>query len=118
VIVFLLAGLSVSLGSDKASLTVFNRTNLFLHVVIQGRSFLYIAPGGSAQYETDGPASITVKAFYAPGQGVNGSANRSFRIYPWKPESTGCSWETGSCVTSPASGGPQMWEVTADTLTA
>ncbi len=116
VLLMVCAGISVTFGSDRSSLTVYNKTGRFLHVIIQGKSFLYISPGASARYETEGAATVAVTAFYAPGQGVVGSASRSFRIYPWRPESTGCDWTTTTCTTRPSSGGPALWEVAPDTL--
>jgi hypothetical protein len=61
-----------------------------------------------------------VKVAYASGQGITGSAERSFAIAPSHPAAYssyvywGC--QMGGTLTSPASGGPMVWSVTPDTL--
>jgi hypothetical protein len=64
---------------------------------------------------------VKAKVSYAQGQGIAGSAERSFSIAPYHPPgaSTGYVYwacTTGGTITSPASGGPVVWQVTADTL--
>lgn len=108
----------VSTGGDVGRLTVVNDTEHFVHVIVDGSPFLYVPPGAGAIFEKEGYSRVVAKVFYSPGQGISGSAERTFTVSPYEPYSTGCEWSTMECTTTPASGGPFSWEVTADTLAA
>ena len=108
----------VSTSSDVGRLTVINHTEHYVHVIVDGEPFLYVHPGAGAIFEKEGYARVVAKVFYSPGQGISGSAERTFTVAPYEPYSSGCDWHTLECTTTPASGGPLSWEVTADTLAA
>jgi len=108
----------VSTGGDIGRLTVVNDTEHYVHVIVDGSPFLYVPPGAGAIFEKEGYARVVAKVFYSPGQGISGSAERTFTVAPYEPSSTGCEWHTMECTTTSASGGPLSWEVTADTLAA
>lgn len=122
IFVALICPLTISSGADTVSLTVKNKTEHFLHVIIGSKSFLFIGPDKSAIYKTEGSADLHVQVFYSPGQGVSGSRTRDISIAPYQSQSTGCSDDQSSngggceCSTNPASGGPATWEITADSL--
>lgn len=107
---------NITVGGDIARLTIANQTDHFLHVIVDGEPFLYVSPGAGATFEREGYSTVIAKVFYAPGQGVSGTAERTFAIAPYEPASTGCDWANLECENTAASGGPRLWEVTPDTL--
>lgn len=119
--IFLILPLAVSLGGDKAKLTVTNGTDHYLHVIADGESSLYVSPGRGTTFQSDGPTDFVVNVFYSPGQGISGHATRTIRVVPFQPASSGCGL-SGSrgfhCSTEPASGGSVVWEITPDSLQA
>jgi hypothetical protein len=121
----LAAFFSLGVGGGPASLTVANLTPHTLQVVVAGKTFSNVAPGSRATFESSGAVTVNVKVkvSYTPGQGVEGSAERWFALSPYHPpgaSSPGYSMyfacRMGGAITSPASGGPMLWNVTADTL--
>jgi hypothetical protein len=112
--------LTISYGSDLATLTVVNRTENFVHVIVDGQPFLYVPPGMGVTHESEGPRVVDVYVFYSPGQGIHGSDRTTISVAPFRQERTSCGWLNGedlfNCSTTPASGGPRSWEVTADSL--
>jgi hypothetical protein len=108
----------VGTGSDVGRLTVVNDTEHYVHAIVDGSPFLYVPPGGGAIFEKEGYTRVVAKVFYSPGQGISGSAERTFTVAPYDPGSSGCAWTTLECTSTPSSGGPLLWEVTADTLAA
>ena len=120
-IALLCALFAVAVGDETVRLTVAYATPHILGVVVADRTFPRVVPGGRAIYESSGAATVAVKAAYASGQGITGSAERSFWIAPSHPAaySTGYVYwgcQMGGALMSPASGGPMMWSVTPDTL--
>jgi len=119
-IALLCALFAVAAGDEAVRLTVANATPHLLDVVVAGKTFPRVAPGGHAVYESSGAATVAVKVAYASGQGITGSAERSFAIAPAHPATYGSYvyWgcQMGGTLTSPASGGPTTWSVTPDTL--
>jgi hypothetical protein len=120
-LVLLSACFAIAIGDETASLTVTNRTSHVVTVVVADRTFPAVAPGAGVTYQSSGPATVRVDVSYAPGQGMEGSVRRSFHLSSYHPATTSgttvywaCSM--GSTITSPAGGGPIMWQVTADTL--
>jgi hypothetical protein len=120
----LAACFAVAIGGETASLTVVNRTPHVVQVVVAGKTFPRVVSGARATYESSGAATVSAKVSYAPGQGVEGSAERSFALTPHHAAGVSSSDYTvywgcrmGGTITSPASGGPTMWNVTADSLT-
>lgn len=116
VVLLLAFFVDVSSGGDVGRLTVVNDTEYYVHVIVDGDPFLYVPPGAGAVFEKEGYSRVVAKVFYSPGQGVSGSAERTFTVSPYDPASTGCEWNNMECTSTPPSGGPLSWEVTADTL--
>lgn len=58
---------------------VHNATPYFLHVIIGETPHLYVRPGHWVR-ETSGPGAVDVRAFYAPAQGVEASADTVLQI--------------------------------------
>ena len=112
-IIAILLPYTVSLGDEEASMTVVNGTTHYIHVIMNNKPFLYIAPNRSARHVTDGPTNVIVEVFYSPGQGISGRATDTFLIGHSTKEST-C---TGSstCATRVREG-PVSWEITPDML--
>ena len=120
-LVLLCACFALAIGDPGVSLTVTNMTPHLVTVVVADRTFPRIAPGAEAVYRSSDSATVSASVSYTPGQGVEGSVQRSFHLAAYHPASTSgtsvyfaCS--TGGLITSPASGGPMQWKVTADTL--
>jgi hypothetical protein len=117
----LLTCFAVAIGNDTPSLTVTNRTSHVITVVIADQTFPALAPGARATYQSSGPDTVSVHVSYAPGQGVEGSAQRSFRLVPNHPgtaSGTTVYWACAmnSTTTSPLRGGPVTWDVTEETI--
>jgi hypothetical protein len=115
---------SLGVGGGTVNLTVANLTPHAIRVVVADRIFPGVAPGEKATFESRGAVTVSAKVSYLPGQGVEGSAERSFALAPYNvviasnPDYGlffGCR-AGGGAITSPASGGPVFWSVTADTL--
>lgn len=110
---------TVAIGEPTAQLSVQNRTTHALQVVVRDRTFERVAPGAMVTYESSVAETVSATASYVPGQGVEGSVQRTFMISPAHGVDSGttvyfaCS-TTGSI--APISGGPVFWRITADTL--
>jgi hypothetical protein len=120
-IVFLCACFAIAIGQQTASLTVKNLTSHTIVVALEDRTLPRVAPGAQAIYQSGVAETVRVSVSYAPGQGIDGSAQRSFYLAPYHPPVTSgttvyfaCS--TGGSIVSPATGGPVTWQVTPDTL--
>jgi hypothetical protein len=112
---------AIAIGDETANFTVTNLTSHVVTVVVADRTFPAVAPGARATYQSSGSITVAVDVSYAPGQGVAGSARRSFQLSAYHPATTTGTTVYWSCttsgmITSPASGGPVTWNVTADTL--
>jgi len=117
----LAAFFSLGVGGETANLTVANLTSHTVRIVVADKTFPSVAPGAKARFESSGVGTVSAKVSYLPGQGVEGSAERSFALSSYVIASNpdyglffGC--RTGGPITSPASGGSVLWNVTADTL--
>lgn len=113
--------LAVALGDETVTLTVSNLTLHKLVVVVADQTFPTVAPGAEAVYRSSDAATVSVNVSYVPGQGVEGSAQRSFHLTPGHPgvnSGTTVYWActTSAPITAPGGGGHLMWKVTADTL--
>ena len=115
---------SVAIGDETAILTVTNHTAHRVDVVVANQTYPNIAPGKDATYSSSAATTVSVTVAYAPGQGVDGSAQRSFQLEPYHAASVSSSGygfylacSSGGRIVSPAYGGPMHWSVTADTLT-
>ena len=110
--------ITVTLGSDKSNLTIYNRTDYYLHFFIDGTEYLFIPPQRSVTHDMDAKPTVIVTAFYAPGQGVKGSVTDTVGV-PYQSAMTGCSCEgnsLGDCSYTPPSGGSASHEIQADRI--
>lgn len=120
---------AVSSGSDGARFTLINRTDYFLHAVIDNETFVYIPPGVSITRQTSGLYSVSAEVTYSPGQGKTGSASRIFETVVHSTQSgssaqrndcsnsqNDCESTSSSTSSSTTSVDPIRWVVTADTL--
>jgi hypothetical protein len=120
-VALLAACFAVAIGGEQPSLTVTNLTSHVVTVVVADKTFPSVAPGAEAKYQSSGPANVNATVSYAPGQGVEGSARRSFQLNAYAPTNAPGTTVYWSCTTSgfinsPAPGAPCVWKVTADTL--
>ena len=122
VIVLLCASFAIAIGDETATLTVKNLTAHVVTIVVADKTCPAVAPGAAVTYASSGPDTVEVDVAYAPGQGVDGSARRTFQLSYFRFATNGsstyfaCAFNGG--ITSPAIGGPVLWSVTADTLAA
>jgi len=116
-IALLCAGFAIAIGDETANLTVTNHTPKVLTIVIGNRTWKTVAAGAGVTYASSSDsAAVGVTASYAPGQGITGSAQRTF-VLKHAGTSQG-SYTYIACgvnapITSPQ---PILWDVTADTL--
>ena len=117
-IALLSASVAVAIGGEPASLSVANQTPHVLHVVVAEKTFPSVAPGARATYVASRAATVGVTVSYAPGQGVEGSTQRSFHLTPGPggPASGTTFYFACATTTSPVDGDLLLWKVTADTL--
>lgn len=112
----------VSYEEDEVTVTVTNATAHYLHVRINDESFLYVAPGASAQTET-ALMSASCEAFYSPGQGASGRATKELtststttNTGTWSNtcsnNSSGCRVNDSDTYSSSYSRTPMSWTVT------
>ena len=117
-IVLLCAAFAIAIGGTPANLTVTNRTSKVLTIVIADRTYESVAAGKSVSYAASDTATVAVRASYAPGQGVTGSAQRSFflaHVSTNQGSYTYIACGVNAPIVTPA---PITWDVTADTLAA
>jgi hypothetical protein len=116
-ILLLCVSFAIAIGDETANLTVKNLTSHVVTIVVADKTYSAVAPGAAVTYASSDSATVVVDVSYAPGQGVSGSAQRSFFFAHYNP-STGtylaCAFNGG--ITSPGTGGVIVWNVTADTL--
>jgi hypothetical protein len=105
---------TVTFGDEEGTLTIYNHTLYFIHVIMNNDPFLYVGPGRSASFSVDQQTTVYVQAFYAPAQGIEGSAQRTFTI-GGTVYKTDCSSGTNTCATDPAFASAS-WDITPDTL--
>lgn len=107
---------TVTFGDEESTLTIYNRTVHFIHVIMNNDPYLYVGPGRSVTFSTEDQTTIYVQAFYAPGQGIEGSAQNNFIIGGTVVVSE-CNSGTNTCSTDPAFSSAS-WTLTADSLVA
>jgi hypothetical protein len=117
-LIIVLLSMAVSFSDeDTAQLTIINRTKLFLHVIIDGKPYLYLSPERGITHESEAKPTFSVTVFYSPGQSSSRTINRTIRV-PYTSSDWGCSWGSEGCEST--STGPQagstVWEVTSDTM--
>lgn len=112
---------TVSYGEMEGNFTLVNVTQHYLHVLINNKSYSYIAPGRTIVHEVSASTQINVEVSYSPGQGIRGNVSRSFQILlqTTSGQSTDCSssrsTQSRSCNSSINSGSvvlPARWDVT------
>jgi hypothetical protein len=116
--VLILVPMAISSSNNKSSLTVVNRTDLYLHLIVDGHSYLYLAPDREFNYESEPKGEYYVRAFYSPGQRSNAVISRTIAV-PYYSGSTGCGYSSQggiTCSATPEHGGSALWEVTPDTM--
>ena len=97
----------------RAPVKVTNRTEHFLHVSVNDRTFTYLAPNGSIQTKVDTEA-VTIYATYSPGQEMSGVFTESYSTVEHKKYSGGnfsCSNKKSGC-SSKNSTGPSESRIT------
>lgn len=111
--------ITVSFSDEETRLTVVNKTSYYLHVIIDGISFLYVEPERSVTKSSEPKPSMEVVAFYSPGQGISGSIAENINV-PYNDADYGCNCTTESgyegCSYSPPTGGSTRFEVTPQML--
>jgi hypothetical protein len=78
---------ALSFGDGGASVTVTNRTEYYLHITVNNKSYLYVAPGGVVAENLEMFSDVVVDVFYSPGQGIVGSGSKTLqpvRYDPWE----------------------------------
>jgi hypothetical protein len=123
------SGYVVSYEDGGVTVTISNGTSHYLHVLIDNQSYVYVAPGASAQTET-GRFTVYVEAYYSPGQGVSGRAVRELSSVSTSTHtdsqsntcsnnsSGGCQSDMSTSVESGYSRSPMSWRVTPADFTA
>jgi len=119
-ILLLCASFAIAVSDETANLTVTNLTSHVVTIVVADKTYPAVAAGAAITYGSRDSATVVVDVSYARGQGVQGSAQRSFHLAHSQP-ATGYSSTYIACaynggITSPAGGGLILWNVTADTL--
>ena len=118
ILLFLIA-ISISYGDEEARLTVVNKTEHYLNVIIDGSPFLYVSPERGVTHKSSAKPTFSVTVFFSPGQGVSGKIDTTLSV-PYTSGDFGCSYGNQSgcdCSTTPADAGAAMWEVTDSMLT-
>ena len=120
-IVLLCAGFAIAIGEETARLTVTNQTTHVVTIVVADKTYPAVAAGGAITYTSGDSATVAVDVSYAPGQGVEGSAQRWFHLEHAHPATAHGGYAYFACgfnggITAPATFGPVLWTVTADTL--
>ena len=109
----------ISVGDDtKSSLTVVNKTEYYLHVIVDETPYLYVSPNKSITHTTGVKQSMIVDVLYSPGQAISGSARDTIDVY-YQPASSDCFCNDDQhteCVYNPAVGGSTRWEVKPEDL--
>ena len=104
---------TIEAGSGESKVTVANMTDHYLHIVIEGNSFLYVAPRRSVTYVTGATPEVYIEVFYAPGQQIQGSLTGVVEV-PYVSASRGCTCrdsQYGDCMYEPAVGGSIRIEI-------
>jgi hypothetical protein len=118
-LVLLCASFAVAIGDGTGSLTVLNRTSHVVRIVIADRTYGAVVPGGQVTYQQGAPATVQASVSYLAGQGVVGSATRTFQ-FVGGTTTTNTTTVVFACstggVVSPVNPSPIHWTVTADTL--
>ena len=117
-LIIMLLSMTISFsGEDTSHLTVINRTPLFLHVIIDGKPFLYISPERGVTHESEAKPSFSVTVFYSPGQSITGRINRVVQV-PYSSGDWGCVYGSRGCdcTSTGPEAGSVIWEINADTM--
>ena len=120
-ILLLCAGFAIAIGEDTARLTVTNRTDHVVTIVVADKTYPAVSAGAAITYTAGDSATVAVDVSYAPGQGIEGSARRRFHLEHAHPSTAHGGYAYFACayngsITSPVVFDPVLWTVTADTL--
>lgn len=114
---------AVSFGDQGVAFTLANRTQYYLHAVVNNTSYVYIAPGGVVTYQSDTFSNVVVEVTYSPGQSVKGRTSKTFE--PVRQDtatrSNNCSDNNGDCHSTTSfssSVSPLSWDIAASDLTS
>jgi hypothetical protein len=121
---------TVSFGDNKSRLNVVNRTRYYLHIVVEGTVYPYVARNVTITHTTDPQESMYYEVFYSPGQNLSTEVIGNYVDIPYSPSSTTTSGDSYSCdcqddnfscsesnksvVNVPAQGGSVTLEITED----
>jgi hypothetical protein len=120
-IIFILIMIPLTVGygdEEEASITVVNKTEHFLHIIVDGDPYLYVTPDMGITHSTSPKGEFSVTALYSPGQGITGKIYRTVPV-SYQAASSGCGYSSSGgceCVTNPPSAGSTLYEITADTM--
>ena len=109
---------TVSLADENSNLTVVNKTTRYIHVIVDGEPYLYVAPERAVIHQAPATATMLVTAFYSPGQGLTGSLIDTIDV-PYRAAREGCACDEGDwgeCYYTPAAGGAVRLEVRPEDL--
>jgi hypothetical protein len=122
-ILLLCASFAIAVGDDTARLTVTNHTSHVVTIVVADKTWPAVAAGEAVTYTSGDSATVGVDVSYAAGQGIAGSARRTFHLEHAHAAAVqggyayiACAYNGG--ITAPAIADPVLWNVTADTLVA
>ena len=99
-ILLLLLPYTVSFGDGGLSFTLMNSTSHYLHAMINGKPYLYIAPQCMVAVELSTYSGVVAEVAYSPGQGIKGKTSKTFEAVIHTTENAN---ESGTC--SSGSGG-------------
>jgi hypothetical protein len=89
--------ITILLGDSKSRLTVINRTNHYIHIKVQNTIYPYVAPDWDITHESKIVATMRVKIFYSPGQGMENSVIDTIIGLPYTPAYTSVSSQGCDC---------------------
>ena len=119
-LLFLANLVTVTMASEESTLTVANRTEHYLHIIIDGEAYLYVAPEYSVVHATPPKTTMLVSALYSPGQEIRGSVLDTVSV-PYRGAQHGCTCtaETNrhECFYNPPTGGASRLEIYPEDLT-
>jgi len=109
--------ITLSIGDEESSITVVNKTLHYLHIMIGGTPFTYIAPDKAVTKTSKPVSEMQVYALYSPGQGIKGTVAIMAPV-PYQGASQGCTCTDGDpeCSYTPPVGGSARLEITPEML--
>jgi len=114
----MLLPLAISYSDDTGHLFIVNETAHYLHLIVEGQPYLYVAPGREIVHEFEPQSQLFARVFYSPGQNMTGDITRTLEV-PYAPSETGCAYSSSGgwdCSTTPSRSGDFPWKITPDTM--